>query len=294
MPQYEVMIPVRNGGQALINSIRSVLPALQSERIGLTISDNFSTDGAPWKSLLEGLPRKQWRLIAPPEPLGRVEHWSWAFAQGAGAWIKPLMTGDRIDACFWDWADQAIRQFPQAGLLYSGASLIDPAAAHPKNIESPSTSEPTTLYTARQFSTDAIHCHNPTGALTQVLVQADIMKTALPFEPAFAWTADWRFYSRCYQQAPGAATRARLVCLDRSIVRLSTSWKGLRGSLREEWRFAAEQARSSGAFAASAFFNRCKGCGTKMVFIFGRKFLPRRIRAGLTSVTGWHKKSFQP
>ncbi len=291
MRQYEVIIPVRNGGPALVNSIQSVMASLKSGRVLLTISDNFSTDGSPWKQLLQSLPQDQWRLISPPQSLGRVEHWSWAFAQGQCAWIKPLMTGDRIEDAFWDWADVATKQFPQAGMLFSSASLIDPAAAHPEVVVKPSASEPTQLYDNGQFSADAIRCLNLVGALSQMMVRADVMKKALPFEPAFAWTADWRFYRRCFQQTVAAETHARLVCLDRSIARLSTSWKGLRGSFREEWRFAAEQAKISGASAPVAFLRRSKAIGTKMILIFGRKFLPRPVRGLLTSITGWHKKA---
>ncbi len=291
MRQYEVIIPVRNGGQALVNSIQSVMPSLKSGRALLTISDNFSTDGSPWKQLLQSLPQDQWRLISPPESLGRVEHWSWAFAQGQCAWIKPLMTGDRIDDAFWDWADRATVEFPQAGMLFSSASLIDPAAAHPEIVTKPLVSEPSRLYDVKQFSADAIRCQNPTGALTQVLVRADVLKKALPFEPAFAWAADWRFYYRCYKLAPAVQTTARLVCLDRSIVRLSTSWKGLKGSFREEWTFAAEQAAASGASAPVAFFKRSKATAVKAILVFGRKFLPRSVRGFLTSIAGWHKKA---
>lgn len=291
MRQYEVIIPVRNGGQALVNSIQSLLPVLKSGRVLLTISDNFSTDGSPWKQLLQSLPKDQWRLIAPPESLGRVEHWSWAFAQGQCPWIKPLMTGDRIDDAFWDWADSATARFPQAGLLFSSASLIDPAAAHPEVIAEPSASEPTRLYDNGQFSADAVRCMNLVGALSQMMVRVDVMKKSMPFEPAFAWTADWRMYRRCFQQTSAAETRARLVCLDRSITRLSTSWKGLRGSFREEWRFAVEQAKLSGSPAIAAFLHRTKAIGTKMILIFGRKLLPRPVRGFLTSITGWHKKA---
>ena len=289
MRQYEVVIPVRNGGQALANSIQSVLPSLQSGRVLLTISDNFSTDGSPWKQMLQSLPSEQYRLITPPASLGRVEHWSWAFAQAHCPWVKPLMTGDRIDSAFWDWADRTTVAFPQVGLLFSSASMIDPAAAHPKSVEPPASFEPTRLYDAKQFSDDGIRALNLVGALSQMLVRREILLKALPFEPAFAWTADWRFYRRCFQQTPAAETNARLVCLDRSIARLSTSWKGLRGSFREEWQFASEQARLSEAPTIPAFFKRSKSIGMKMVLIFGRKWLPRPVRGVLTSAMGWHK-----
>lgn len=289
MRPYEVIIPVRNGGQSLINSIESLIPSLASGRVFLTISDNFSTDGAAWKKTIETLPSEQWRVISPPESLGRVEHWSWAFAQARSPWVKPLMTGDRIHGAFWDWADQATTQFPQAGVFFSSASLIDPAAAHPQSNAAPLEFGPTAPYDLKRFQWDAIHCQNPTGALTQVMIRADVMKQALPFEPAFAWSADWRFYHRCYQQVAGVETKARLVCLDRSIVRLSTSWKGLRGSLGEEWRFSGEQARLTGMSPVNAFFKRSNAIGTKAVLIYGRKLIPRRVRGFLTSITGRSK-----
>jgi hypothetical protein len=289
MQRYEVIIPVRNGGQALVNSIQSVLPSLASGRVRLTISDNFSTDGAPWKQLLQTLPLESWRLIAPPQPLGRVEHWSWAFAQGQCPWIKPLMTGDRIDPAFWDWADRATAEFPQAGILFSAASMIDPAAAHPKSIETPVLSEPTRLYPAKQFSDDAVRGLNLVGALSQIAVRSEVLLPALPFEPAHAWTADWRLYRRCFQKCPAVETSARLVCLDRSIARLSTSWKGLRGSFREEWGFAREEAALSGHAAVSAFCKRSQTILTKMVLIFGRKLLPRAVRGAMTRTAGWYK-----
>ena len=53
----EVIIPVRNGGQALINSVKSVLSGSNSGQVLLTLSDNFSTDGTPWKKELQKLPR---------------------------------------------------------------------------------------------------------------------------------------------------------------------------------------------------------------------------------------------
>jgi hypothetical protein len=290
MGPFEVIIPVRNGGAALQNSIQSLRAGLCSGNVHLTISDNYSTDGTPWRQTLETLPGAQWRVIQPPEPLGRVEHWSWAFGQAEAPWLKPLMAGDRVHDAFWTWAQQASWQFPEAGLLFSAASLIDPAAAHPQHTHSPTCVEATRIYDRKEFSRDAVRCRNRIGALSQVLLRSSITRAALPFEPAFAWTADWRFYRRCLDRTTAVETRSRLVTLDRSIARLSTSWKGLRGSFREDWRFAAEQARLDQVAASLAFGYRSQAIGTKFLLLVGRKTLPRGLRGFLTSTFRLHRK----
>lgn len=292
MRQYEVIIPVRNGGLALVNSIQSVLSCPNAGRLLLTVSDNFSTDGAPWKRLLENFPRQAWRVLSPPQSLGRVEHWTWAFAQAQLPWVKPLMVGDLIENTYWDWASAAIEKNPQAGLLFSGSRTIDPARAHPHDGAVASTSQAnTSIYTNDDFIRDAVACCNRIGALSSLLVRADLMRQALPFEPEFSWTADWRFCKRVLQRAPALQTTALLVALDRSIPRLSTSWKGLRNSFGEEWRFAAEQAASVHASRAKAFAIRCRVIGVKMIFVMGKKLLPRSVRGFLTSATGLHRSS---
>src|SRR5262249_55182319 len=131
MRQYEVIIPVRNGGQALENSINSVLSCAKASQLFLTISDNASTHGCLWKKLLEKFPADAWRVISPPESVGRVEHWTWAFAQAKLPWVKPLMVGDRVENSYWDWVGAAIASHPEAGLFFSSNYMIDPGRAHP-------------------------------------------------------------------------------------------------------------------------------------------------------------------
>lgn len=292
MRQYEVIVPVRNGGQALINSIQSVLSCGNAGEVLLTLSDNFSTDGSPWKKVLEEFPRDAWRVISPPESLGRVEHWGWAFAQSQLAWVKPLMVGDITENAFWDWAGGAIAKNPQAGLLFSGSRMIDPGRAHPDEGTGPSAGQlDGRLYTYEDFMRDAVQCHNRIGALSGALLRADIMRRALPFEAGFPWTADWRFCKRMLEQAPAVQTTAPLVCLDRSIPRVSTSWKGLRGSFGEEWKFAAEQAALAKKSGPKAFSIRCRVIGLKMIFVIGRRVLPKPVRGFLTAATGLHRAS---
>lgn len=290
MRAYEVIIPVRNGGEALRNSIRSVLSSTSASKILLTLSDNFSTDGSPWKGMLKDVPQEQWRVISPPEPLGRVEHWTWLFSQAQLPWVKPLMVGDCIENGFWEWVGPAIEQFPQAGIFFSESYTLDPSSAHPESNGRPSAeTSGTVLYGYEEFTRETIRGINRIGALSRALLRADVMRKALPFEPAYPWTADVRFCKRCLLQAPAARTEASLVCLDRSIVRLSTSWKGMRGSFREEWQFAAEQAALAKEPRMRAFSARCKAVGAKVVFGVGKKILPRPVRGLLTTVTGLHR-----
>jgi hypothetical protein len=289
MRQYEVIIPVRNGGETLVQSIESVLGCSNASQLLLTLSDNFSTDGAPWKKALEKFPTDAWRIIAPPQSLGRVEHWTWAFAQGQLPWVKPLMAGDLIEDAYWNWAGSATAKFPEAGMLFSHNWVNDPGKAHPDMSRVPAGGWESILYTKEDFMRDAVQCYNHIGALTRVLVRTEIMRRALPFQPDFPWTADWRFYKRVLQQAPAVRTSAPLVCLDRSISRLSTSWKGLRGSFREDWNFAAEQAALTKQPFLPAFFLRTKAVGERMGIVIGRRIIPRPVRGVLTTASGMHR-----
>lgn len=290
MQQYEVIIPVRNGGQTVLNSIESVLSCPQASKILLTLSDNFSTDGSPWKETLKKYPASQWRVISPPESLGRVEHWTWAFAQAQLPWVKPLMVGDRIDGAFWDWTDWAIKQYPQAGLFFSAAWIIDPSRAHPEHVGGlPADASTTRLYDYAAFAHDGVRCTNRIGALCQALLRADVMRASLPFDPKYPWTADWRFCRRFLQQVPAVQTTARLVRLDLSIPRVSTTWKSIRRGAGEEWSFAAEQARLGTEPYIAAFLIRVKAITTRLGLVLGRRIIPRSVRAFLTSATGMHR-----
>jgi len=290
--RFEVIIPVRNGGDALIRSIRKVLSPANERRLLLTISDNHSTDGAPWKEVLQTYAPERWRIITPPQPLGRVEHWTWAFGQAQLPWVKPLMVGDRTEDSFWDWVEAAIAEFPQAALFYSNSYVIDPRSAHADSNGAASPPAPgNTLYPYADFLHDAVRGLNRIDALSRALLRADIMCGALPFEAEYPWTADWRFCKRCLEKAPAVYNEGRLVCLDRSIIRLSTSWKGIRSSFREDWDFASRQARASSTPWLKGFYLRSRAIGVRMFFSVGRIILPRAMRGILTSLTGIHRKA---
>lgn len=290
--RFEVIIPVRNGGEVLVRSIQKVLSGATERRVLLTLSDNHSTDGSPWRKVLADYAPERWRIITPPQPLGRVEHWTWAFNQAQLPWIKPLMVGDRTDDAFWDWVEEAIPKFPEAAIFFTNSYVIDPNSAHAESNGTASLpSGPDTLYQYADFLRDAVQCFNRIGALSQALMRADIVRAALPFETEYPWTADWRFCQRCMAKAPAVYNAGRMVCLDRSIARMSTSWKGLRSSVCEDWDFAARQARAAGVPWLSAALTRSRTIGSRVIFFAGRKILPAPVRRTLTSVTGIHRKS---
>jgi len=290
--RFEVIIPVRNGGDALVRSIQKVLSPANEHRVMLTLSDNHSTDGSPWKEVLKNYAPERWRVITPPQSLGRVEHWTWAFDQARLPWVKPLMVGDRTEDAFWDWVETAIVQFPQAAMFYSNHYVIDPRSAHAASNGAASSAKlENGLYQYADFQHDAVRGLNRIDALSRALLRADIMRAALPFEAEYPWTADWRFCKRCLEKAPAVYNAGQMVCLDRSIVRLSTSWKGIRSSFREDWDFASRQARASGTPWLKGFYLRSRAIVTRMFFSVGRIILPRSVRGFLTSATGLHRKA---
>lgn len=97
-PIIEIVMPVRNPGEPLRDSVDSLLA--QTDR-GFTVllSDNQTSKGA---DLLEAARAAliaggvTVRLVRTPFELGRVEHWNWSHHQSTGDWIKPLFVGDML------------------------------------------------------------------------------------------------------------------------------------------------------------------------------------------------------
>lgn len=94
----EVIIPVRNPGEKLLESAASL--AAQTDRdFGVVLSDNGSTSGLEWIAQAcatlgaAGIPVRQ---VRPRLALGRVEHWNWAHSQATADWLKPLFVGDLL------------------------------------------------------------------------------------------------------------------------------------------------------------------------------------------------------
>jgi glycosyltransferase involved in cell wall biosynthesis len=96
MPAIEIIIPIRNPSDVLLESIRS-LAAQNCREFRVTLSDNHSSTGSEYLEQAEGILSEAgipFRRISPPRELGRVEHWNWAFHQADTEWVKPLFAGD--------------------------------------------------------------------------------------------------------------------------------------------------------------------------------------------------------
>ena len=98
----EVIIPLRNPGDVLDQTIRS-LTAQTDRNFSVLLSDNFSTAGFEQFARAEALLSQSGiavRTIRPPIELERVEHWNWAHYQSTGDWLKPLFAGDWLDSAY--------------------------------------------------------------------------------------------------------------------------------------------------------------------------------------------------
>jgi hypothetical protein len=98
--KLEILIPVRNVTDVFARTVASLV-AQTDQNFSVLISDNFSTSGqaqltaALQKLSAAGIVAKK---ISPPTELGRVEHWNWLHHEADGDWLKPLFTGDWLDA----------------------------------------------------------------------------------------------------------------------------------------------------------------------------------------------------
>jgi hypothetical protein len=101
-PSIEVVMPLRNPTAVLRQSVASL--ASQTTRdFGVCLSDNWSVKGQEFFEEAEAQLRAAGvavRRVRPPQEIGRVEHWNWSHHQCEADWIKPLFTGDWVDAAY--------------------------------------------------------------------------------------------------------------------------------------------------------------------------------------------------
>src|SRR5207249_7634473 len=115
----EVVIPVRNPGDKLLDTIASL--ETQTDRsFDVLISDNFSTKGHEWidgaisRLAVAGISA---RVVRPPFELGRVEHWNWAHGQAQSDWLKPLFVGDLLGHRYIETLRARVDARPEARLV---------------------------------------------------------------------------------------------------------------------------------------------------------------------------------
>lgn len=263
----EIVCPVRNGGDAFRETLRSLAP-LARPGCTLLISDNFSTDGNLWADLLPELTAWQPRIIRPPAELGRVEHWTWALRQSTAQLVKPMMSGDFLAPTCVERVLAAADAHPEASFSFCQSRMLE---VEKEYVAGPLI--PEGLISSERFRELTVEQGNVAGALTGVTFRRDILFSALPFDTAFPWSADWRLYCRCAAVAPCYFIAEPLCLLNRRIARFSSSPRFVLLSLREEWGFLRE-------FGAS-FSQRLKLVGFQGVAKLGRVVLPARIRKPL-------------
>lgn len=224
-----IICPVRNGGSVLLATLKSIAKLPCPIGANLIISDNFSTDGSAWEEALKLLPHWNPRVIHPPTPLGRVEHWSWAFTQSQAKWIKPIMAGDRIHEIFFEVLAHAESKNAALCVTRTEVCLPDKTVIYGFDGESQLLSYQQVLHTAKENQ-------GFPGPLSALAIRADALAKALPFESAFPWSADLRLTLRVSVNATVWTSPCVGCTLDQRIARLSTSPRIIARSLVEEWQ----------------------------------------------------------
>lgn len=272
-PWAEVVCPVRNGGEPFVRTLHSVARLRCPRPVRLLISDNQSTDGNPWRMHLDEIKNMPARVITTPEPLGRVEHWNWAFQQTGAEWVKPLFVGDTLEPEYFERFHAAASRHPAAGLIFCQNRVLHPDRPRVTTADFPD----------GEIGPDAFVelTLRPTifvGGLSGVMVRDSVLRKCLPFSARHPWTADARFYGDVARTSPLLGIKEVLCVLDQRIARLSASFRAIGPSLREEWEFMAELQHQSGVPPLAAFRHRASVLGMLALAKYGRHFIPNGPR----------------
>lgn len=230
-PPLDIIIPVRNGGEPLIGTLRA-LAASEDQNYRLLISDNHSTDASPWKSALSAFRTGQVVQLRPPEPLGRVEHWTWAAQQAKADFCKLLLVGDRFPL---DHLSIIRRAFTtNADLIYTPYMILGRGNTFDEELRALTLRDALTpLSNADYLARCAIEM-NPIGPLSAITFRTNALHKVLPFDASHGWTADWRLYTRIMQNGTALRVEGTYCILDRTIARVSSSFKGVLNGIFEE------------------------------------------------------------
>jgi hypothetical protein len=275
MADFEVVCPVRNGGPHFAKTLRS-LRDQGGAGCALLISDNFSTDGNPWRETLPELAGWEVRVVQPPSELGRVEHWNWACQRSTAQVLKLMMSGDLAEPGALGEMRAALAEHPETTLAFGQNRVRETGKEYVAG------GLPAGGAVSRaEYLALSLRRFNFIGTLSGVAFRGDTLRAALPFEAAHPWTADWRLYTRCLNLGPAWSLHRPVCLLDRTIARFSSSTKVIRGSLREEWVYLRELARLSPGDRAGSFFGRLRIVGFQAVVKYGRALLPRPLRKAM-------------
>ena len=185
----DILIPVRNGGEPLRRTLRALAES-EDQDYRLFISDNYSTDGSPWKQSLDAFKPGQVNLIQPPQPLGRVEHWTWLAQQAEATYCKLLLCGDRFPADFLTMTRRAFALQPD--LIYAHFVTLLPGMTVEGALKEIILRDAMSTITAADYLRRSEIEFNLFGPMSGVTFRTKALQEALPFDADHAWTADWK------------------------------------------------------------------------------------------------------
>jgi len=213
----EIIIPVKNGGNALKDTLLSLSNIDFNKKCLLTISDNYSSDNCPWKKVISELKNLEVKLLVPPKEMDRVEHWNWAFSKTTGLWIKPVMVGDLIKVNYFKEVFNAIEEHPNSSLIFctNQEQRKDKVVYNYIHLENQ-------IVNFEEYLDLSLKNFNFIGALSGVVFNKEKLEKALPFEEKYPWTADWRIYTKLALQGPLFYIKYPGIILNRKITRYSS------------------------------------------------------------------------
>lgn len=249
---FEVVCPVRNGGPEFMATLTS-LNGLSGENIELLISDNYSDDGCPWRTVLDAMTHIKWRVIKPPRPMGRVEHWNFALENVRGDYIKPVFVGDTLPSSYVKNVRAQFAKQHDLALIFTPFVIMGTSKA-----SSTYGQESGMLISKETYLDNFSDWQNIFGPISAITFTAQAVKSALPFERKYEWNADWRFYVKCLEVGKAMFYGDEHVEFNQMKKRFSSSFKAIFIAANEDFRFFCELSRLSrrtsiGKFALGVF-----------------------------------------
>jgi len=275
----EVVIPVRNGGDPLRASLGSLRES-QDQNFRVTISDNHSTDGCPWKSSLGDFPKDQVTLIQPPQPLGRVEHWTWAAQQARATYCKLLLCGDRLPPDHLGAIRQAFSHQPD--LIYTPYIILGRGNTMEEELAELDLRPGLTPLSAEAYRQRNPSIMNLIGPPSAVTFRTASLQAALPFDPTHPWTADWRLYTRVMERGSAICCDSVYCIQDRTIARLSSSFQGALKGIFEERAYQRELLGLPPVEGLSRYLTAWR----PVLGLVSRHYLPRPMSRALSRGAG--------
>jgi glycosyltransferase involved in cell wall biosynthesis len=120
-----IVIPVRNGGEFVMQAIKSVIDSASSElNYEVIVSENFSSDNT--KEELQLCTHPAVSVITPTRPLRISENWDFVCSLARGRYIKLLCADDLLVPGSLEKEVKALDQNPTALASFASRTIIGP------------------------------------------------------------------------------------------------------------------------------------------------------------------------